>query len=185
MVFASVMITAGSVVGGHDRRGDTGTFVAIEQMFATDDGGYMLLGRAGSRCEIREWFPDDPYPIADVYEISPLATSGSREAMCERITVLSQRNRSLVYQLAEQRGITMKPMVELTQLASGQWGLDARTDEMIDASFWSLIRHTPCGPQDRYALLRATDMNEAITILDRILEHVAELIAFQSFPPEQ
>lgn len=186
MIFATVMITAGSEVGGSDRRGDTGTMVSIEQMFATDDGGYVLIGHAGRRCAIEEWLPDDPYPIAEINEMSPLSFAGTTAMeMCDRITLLAQRNRSLVYQLAEQRGLSMEPLTELTRLAAGQWGDEQVTSENLDKQFWSLVRNTPCGPQDRYALLRAGDLNEALVILDRNLEHVAELIAFQSFPPEQ
>ena len=66
LVFATVMITAGSEVGGNDRRGNVGTMVIIDQMFATDDGGYVLLGQAGERCAVNEWLPDSPYPRADI-----------------------------------------------------------------------------------------------------------------------
>lgn len=185
LTFATVMITAGSEVGGDDRRGDVGTVVAIEQMFATDDGGYVLIGRAGDRCVIEKWLPDNPYPIADIQTLGPMRiASASRDTTCDRLTMFAQRVRSLLFQLAEQRGINMEPLVDLTQLAAGQWGLDDPDDERVDGAFWSLIRHTPCGPQDRYALLRAHNMEEALTLLDRILEHVAEVIAFQSFPSE-
>lgn len=186
MTFATVMITAGSEVGGSDRRGDTGTLVSVAQMFATDDGGYVLMGHAGNRCVIEQWLPDNPYPMAEINELPSLSLSReSAEAMCDRITLLAQRNRSLVYQLAEQRGLSMEPLTDLTRLAAGQWGDEHITNEVLDKQFWTLVRNTPCGPQDRYALLRAADLNEALVILDRILEHVAELIAFQSFSPEQ
>lgn len=183
--FATVMITAGSEVGGDDRRGDVATVVTIEQMFATDDGGYVVLGRAGERYAIETWLPDDPYPVAEIVALGPMQTnSTAHDVMCDRITMSAQRIRSLIYQLAEQRGISMEPLVELTRLAAGQWGYNSPDDVVIDKSFWSLIRHVPCGPQDRYALLRAHDVEEGLVILDRILEHVAEVIAFQSFPSE-
>jgi Lon protease-like protein len=186
LVFGTVMITAGSEVGGDDRRGDRGTLVSIEEMFATDDGGYVILGRAGERCSIETWLPDDPYPIADITALGPLqSTSSLRNEVCDRLTMIAQRVRSLIFQLAEQRGISMEPLAELTQLAAGQWGYDAPDDARIDAAFWSLIRHTPCGPQDRYALLRARDLNEGLVILERVLEHIAEVIAFQTFPPNE
>ncbi len=186
LVFATVMITAGSEVGGNDRRGDIGTIVSIEQMYATEDGGYVLLGHAGARCAVERWLPDDPYPIADTSVIGPMATAGGpREVVCDRVTMVAQRIRSLVYQLTEQRGISMEPLVELTRLASGQWGMESTSDQVIDGAFWSLVRHTPCGPQDRYALLHAKDIHEGLSILDRILEHVAEVIAFQSSSPDE
>lgn len=186
LTFATVMITAGSEVGGDDRRGDVGTVVAIEQMFATDDGGYVVIGHAGARCAVECWLPDNPYPIANIALLGPMkVTSSSREAVCDRLTIFAQRVRSLLFQLAEQRGISMEPLVELTQLAAGQWGIDVPDDERIDGIFWSLIRHTPCGPHDRYALLHAHNIEEALGILERILEHVAEVIAFQSFPAEE
>jgi len=186
LVFATVMITAGSEVGGNDRRGDVGTMVTIDHMFATDDGGYVLLGQAGERCAINEWHPDAPYPRADLTALGPMRTSSlSRDDVCDRLTMFSQRVRSLIYQLTEQRGISMEPLAELTQLAAGQWGLDLPDDARIDSAFWSLVRNTPCGPQDRYALLRARDLDEGLVIFERIIEHVAEVIAFQMFPPSE
>jgi len=184
--FATVMITAGSEVGGDDRRGDVGTLVAIEQMFATDDGGYVLLGRAGARCSVSAWLPDDPYPVAEISALGPLTFHlQSRDEVCDRLSMFAQRVRSLIFQLAEQRGISMEPLVELTQLAAGQWGFEAVGDDKIDGAFWTLIRHTPCGPQDRYALLRARNVEEGCVVLERILEHVAEVITFQTFPSEE
>jgi Lon protease-like protein len=185
LVFATVMITAGSEVGGNDKRGDIGTLVAIEQMYATDDGGYVMFGRAGSRCSIAEWLPDDPYPAAEALVMAPLAVHApDRDNVCDRLTMSAQRVRSLVYQLTEQRGIAMEPLAELTKLAAGQWTHDVQHDDAVDAAFWALVRHTPCGPHDRYVLLHADNVSTGLDILDRILEHVTEVIAFQAFPSD-
>jgi uncharacterized protein len=180
MTFATVMITAGSEVGGKDRRGEYGVHVSIQNMYVTDDGGYVLIGLAGPRCKVLEWLPDDPYPKANL-ETTMIATVPSEmyQLLCRRLTVAAQRVRSLVQQLADRRNIQMEPLPQLTRVAGGQWIPDHVHPSALDSAFWDVIRHVPCGPQDRYALLCADDAEKQMVILDRVLEHVAEVIAFE------
>ena len=182
MCFVTVMITAGSEVGGNDRRGNVGTTVLIEQMYATEEGGYTLIGSAKNRCSIVEWLPDDPYPQARVDELDYLVCGDAENAkLCSQLTTMSQRVRSILHMVAEQKSITLQPMPTLTKLASGQWWEKAATPETLETKFWDLVRHVPCGSLDRYALMQKDNWRSRLETLGRIIDHVSELIAFQGF----
>ena len=184
MTFCTVMITAGSEVGGNDRRGDVGTVVVIGQMYATAEGGYSVIGTATTRCRIAEWLPDNPYPHAEVVDAVALTCEAEKSSkMCSRMTMISQRVRSLLQQFANQKGFTLEPMPTLTQLAAGQWWVDSASDEVLEKSFWDLVRHVPCGALDRYALLQQDSWEMRMQTLNRIIDHVAEVIAFEAFSP--
>jgi len=184
MSFATVMITAGSEVGGNDRRGEWGTFVQIRDMYVTEEGGYMLLGVAGERCKIMQWLPDDPYPKALVEQRQTSEIQMNVfGVLCDRLTMSAQRVRSLIQQLADMRDMQMEPLPGLTKVAAGQWAPDHADVRAWDHAFWEVVRHTPCGPQDRYALLCLDEADKRLDILDRILDHVAEVIAFHGSSP--
>ena len=64
--FGTVLITAGSEVGGGDRRSDVGTLVTIDMAAPFDDGRWLLATRGIERIRVIEWLEDDPYPRARV-----------------------------------------------------------------------------------------------------------------------
>jgi uncharacterized protein len=64
--FGTVLISAGSEVGGGDRRCQVGCWVSIEMLVPLEDGRSMLVCRGQERIEVTEWLDDDPYPRAVV-----------------------------------------------------------------------------------------------------------------------
>ena len=182
MTFCTVMITAGSEVGGNDRRGDVGTVVRIEQMYATDEGGYSIIGVATTRCLVTEWLPDNPYPQAMVLNQESVACDDEQAMkMCSRITTVAQRVRSLLQLFAEQRQFDLQPMPALTRVAAGQWWHEAVVRDQMEQAFWDVVRHVPCGAIDRYVLLQQDAWPARVQTLNRVIDHVAEVIAFQGF----
>jgi uncharacterized protein len=180
LLFSTVMITAGSEVGGNDRRANVGTVVHVSDMFATSEGGYSIIGIAKNRCQVEEWLPDDPYPKALISDIGSCAVSTSEvPKVCRQISTMSQRIRSVWQQIADHRGEHITSMPVLTQLAAGQWWSDEMTDDAIELAFWNLVRHLPCGPQDRYSLLVTMNYDDRFRALQRILDDLVEVIAFQ------
>jgi len=180
LIFSTVMITAGSEVGGNDRRASVGTVVHVSDMFATSEGGYSIVGIAKNRCQVEEWLSDDPYPKALISDIGSCAVPVAGTAkVCRQISTVSQRIRSVWQQIADHRGEEMTSMPLLTQLAAGQWWSEKMTDVAVEAAFWNVVRHLPCGPQDRYSLLNAMNYVDRFRVLERILDDLAEVIAFQ------
>ena len=64
--FGTVLITAGSEVGGGDRRAEVGTLVRIEMAMPFEDGRWLLATKGVERLRVVEWLEDDPYPQAIV-----------------------------------------------------------------------------------------------------------------------
>jgi len=64
--FGTVLISAGSEVGGGDRRCDVGTLLRIEAILPLEDGRSMMLTRGVERFRVLEWLDDDPYPRARI-----------------------------------------------------------------------------------------------------------------------
>jgi hypothetical protein len=187
MIFGTVIITAGSEVGGDDRRGSVGVTVAIDQMFATEDGGYSLAGVAQNRIRIDEWLIDDPYPQAMVTEIVSLPVFAStiepadrsatlRDSYCSQMTMQAQRLRTLLQEVAQRHNLRMDSLPPLTRIAGGQWWTNETTDQTVERGFWELVRHTPCGPYDRYALLQSQDLVHGIQTLNRVIDEVSDLL---------
>ena len=79
--FGTVLITAGSEVGGSDRRSDVGALVAIEMAAPFADGRWLLATRAIERIRVLEWLEDDPYPRATVERIPSAALVGATELL--------------------------------------------------------------------------------------------------------
>lgn len=77
--FGVVLIERGSEVGGGDTRFGIGTVARIVEASRFDDGRYALVARGITRCSVREWLPDDPYPRAEVEVIDEIG-AGPAEA---------------------------------------------------------------------------------------------------------
>jgi uncharacterized protein len=77
--FGVVLIERGSEVGGGDTRFGIGTVARIVEASRFDDGRYALVARGITRCAVREWLPDDPYPRAEVEVIDEIR-AGPAEA---------------------------------------------------------------------------------------------------------
>ena len=82
--FGVVLIERGSEVGGGDTRFGVGTVARIVEASRFDDGRYALLARGISRCAVREWLPDDPYPQARVEVIVEIDASPDDQAARDR-----------------------------------------------------------------------------------------------------
>jgi hypothetical protein len=67
--FGTVLISAGSEVGGGDRRCTIGTRLGIEMLMDLEDGRSILVARGIERIEVTNWLEDAPYPRAEVVAI--------------------------------------------------------------------------------------------------------------------
>ena len=64
--FGTVLISAGSEVGGGDRRCTIGTRLGIEMLLELEDGRSILVARGIERIQVTTWLEDAPYPRAEV-----------------------------------------------------------------------------------------------------------------------
>ena len=67
--FGVVLIARGSEVGGGDQRCEVGTIARLAERVTLDDGTSVILAVGVSRIRVRNWLPDDPYPLALVEDL--------------------------------------------------------------------------------------------------------------------
>lgn len=66
--FGVCLIERGPEVGGDDVRLDVGTVAAVRGATELPDGRWAVVAVGTRRVEVETWFPDDPYPRADVVD---------------------------------------------------------------------------------------------------------------------
>lgn len=134
--FGVALIEQGWEVGGGDRRFDVGTIAELVRATPVGDGRWNLLAVGTNRVRVTRWLPDDPFPLAEVEELSetPLAEDDYR-----LLTEASQLVR---------RALALK--AELSEPAV-PFGVELDEDPSVAA--WQAIEIAPLGPLDRQRLL--------------------------------
>ena len=146
--FGTVLITAGSEVGGGDRRSDVGTLVTIDMAAPFDDGRWLLATRGIERIRVIEWLEDDPYPRARV-ERYPSEELLDRTEILGQAAAAVRRLRMLLSEL--DRG----PCTSL-ELGLG--------DDPTDAA-WMAWALAPITQHDSQSLLEETDPSSRLEAL--------------------
>ena len=180
-LFATVLISEGSEVGGADRRFDHGTVVEVVR--AHDVGGRVVVqGRATGCWRAVSWLPDDPFPRAVGAPRLPDAVEGrARFDVASSLSLLAQSVVSLRFSLTGDHEIAAEPA--LSEVAAGRWWDDRVSSDDLWGRFWTVARALPCGPLDRHSLLLDGDLPERVRRLRSVVEHVGELIRFRLDPP--
>lgn len=193
MSFGSVLITAGSEVGGGERRSNHGVLVRIRDCAVTAEGGYALLGAAEDVITVEEWLADAPYPRARVVpstspeserprvDLERLRTAVVRVAQCVRLLL----ERSADHGGAEGAGFLppREVLFALKSIAGGMRPEIMSADSTaaaaeLESAVWLVARAVPCGPLDRLTLLSTQDLGMRIRALEAIVEHVSEILEF-------
>ena len=146
--FGTVLITAGSEVGGGDRRSDVGTLVTIDMAAPFDDGRWLLATRGIERIRVIEWLEDDPYPRA----------RGERypsEELLDRTEILGQAA------AAVRRLSMLLSELDRGPCTSLELGLG---DDPTDAA-WMACALAPITQHDSQSLLEETDPSSRLEAL--------------------
>ena len=200
MQFGSVLITAGSEVGGGERRAGHGVLVEVRDCVVTAEGGYGLMGAATDVIAVVEWLPDSPYPRAVVEttraETTETITGSVVDEHRASLSRLAQNIRTLHERAAEATasdgGGPLPPrevMFALRTIASGlgpespeaeraQSTVRPETLARLESTLWLLARAVPCGPLDRLTLLATTGVGPRIRALEAVVDHVSEVLDF-------
>jgi Lon protease-like protein len=179
MIFGTALILRGSEVGGGDQRSGRAVTVRVTDVAVAAEGGYAVAGRAESAIEVVEWLNDDPYPRARVRPVPVEVLGESEQTRClERLARDAQMTRLMLVDAARAGHVDLLLSAEhrarLGLLASGR--ID-RVDP--DDACWLVARSLPCGPTDRLAMLAAESLWDRIDVLERVAEHVREVLAFR------
>lgn len=179
--FGVVLIERGSEVGGDDQRFGVATVARIAQASELADGRWVVLALGTRRVDVREWLPDDPYPLALVDERAehPWPKSGSDPASdpdpasdqdaADRLAETfdgAERAVRRILALAAELGDEVAPAnVELSE------------DRAVAA--WQLLAVAPIGSLDKQRLLGIDDHAERLRALQELAEEQAVLLAYR------
>jgi uncharacterized protein len=145
--FGTVLISAGSEVGGGDQRCSTGTLASIQMVVPFEDGRSLLVSRGVERFRVVEWLPDDPYPMAAVEMLEPSALPDPE--LLTRAAAGVRRVRMLLSELAD--GPCCPIEIELCG------------DPAVDA--WMVCAFAPLGLYDAQRLLETEDTDVRLSRL--------------------
>ena len=147
--FGVVLIERGSEVGGGDVRFTVGTVARIVSVEVAP-GSIEMLATGTVRFEVVRWLQDDPFPRAEVRELSPLGLDESTTADLDAAEALV---RATIARASE--------FVELP------WPADIELSQDPGRRIWQLGGIAPLSTLDQYALLRSTTAAE---LLARLVE---------------
>ncbi len=145
--FGVVLIERGSEVGGGDVRFEVGTvarIVSVEQAA----GSIVLLATGAERFEVVRWLQDDPFPRAQVRELSSLEFEESTPSELDAAEAVV---RATISRASE--------FVELT------WPADIELSPDLAQRIWQVAGIAPLNSLDQYALLRSKTASELLTRL--------------------
>jgi Lon protease-like protein len=153
--FGVVQIARGSETGGGDVRNDVGTIARVLQAEELEDGRWVAVTIGTRRLRVTEWYPDDPYPQAQVEE---LAEDGIDDGVRARRDQLLPRVRRLLALRSELGDETVPSTFEVA------------SDDAV--ACWQLLVLSPLGGLDSQELLGTDGWHER---LDRFTELLTEL----------
>lgn len=143
--FGVPLVSRGTEVGGGEGRMAVGTIATVTEIGTTDE--FLGLESFGSqRFLIREWLPDDPYPIAEIEFLPDLVWDDI--LMPARIH-LESAVRALLTLASEFGDLVFGPHIELSE------------DPI--AACWQLAAIIPVGELDRFDLLCSQSAEELIS----------------------
>lgn len=172
--FLSVLIERGREVGGGDTRFGNGVIVVVDSLEATSRG-LQVSGTARALGEVTKWHDDRPFPRAEIAEIG----FGKPAEACEQAHRVTDCARRLLEVFADPAVHLLLPGgAQLVATADGSWASGEVTAAQVEASYWGVARHVPCGPLDRYSLLGRHDSSGRLARLEAVIEHIGEVLRF-------
>jgi uncharacterized protein len=147
--FGTVLIERGSEVGGGDKRFTIATMAKVIDASEQDDGTWHVMAVGTRRLKVVGWVPDDPYPQAD----------------CDEAPDPEE---------ADPAGVAAVAMSAEANLPTAPATVEFSEDPTF--ALWQACAVAPLSPMDDYALLRAPNASERITLLRSLLEDEATVV---------
>jgi Lon protease-like protein len=156
-----VLIERGREVGGGDQRVSTGTLARLLEHRQLPDGRWLALCAGTGRLRVVEWLPDDPFPQAEIEELTEPAWDLDDDATLVAAEQLVRETIALAAEL-------------------GEAGVPANLQLADDPAqrVWQLCAVAPLGAFDRQRLLEASRPVRLATLLDEVAD-VKQMLAFR------
>ena len=179
--FVSVLIERGSEVGGEDIRCQHGVSIVVHEIVEVENR-LVVSGVAQSIVDIIVWSQECSFPSATV-----IAQSVDDIEMPDRFNVASSlsllaQNVRRVLAMLREAGVVQPPLnpgMALETIAAGRWWDERVSQDDLWRALWLVARHVPCGPIDRYNLLRPGTLMERAERLRLNVDHVTEIANFR------
>jgi Lon protease-like protein len=160
--FGVVQIARGSETGGGEIRHDIGTIARVLQAEELPDGRWVAVSVGTRRMRVLQWYPDDPYPQANIEE---LAEDGLDDETVARRDALLPRVRRLLALRSELGDETVPSTFEVANDAA--------------VSCWQLLVLTPVGGLDAQRLLEVDGWDERLDAFALLLSELEETSALE------
>jgi Lon protease-like protein len=154
--FGVVLIERGSEVGGGDVRFDVGTVARIIQAAELPDGRFALATVGTRRIRAVRWLPDDPYPQAEIVEMTDSPAADTATALRSRVVEALAE----IAALARRRDAGVPEPPEL--------------DEDPARASFEAAAIAPIGPLDAQRVLEAVSASERLSLLVQLLTDRAD-----------
>lgn len=174
--FVSVLIAAGSEVGGEDQRFNTGVLVEVDHV-EPSDFGVMVYAHAAHAVTITNWNNEFIYPRAQVVQHHVDATLSESEEVKKSLRDIASQIDSL-FTLMDSHNIA-HPHVPGGAESVLFFGDE---DSNSEAVLWSLLRLLPCGPLARFEVLALTSLTSRASRIVEEITHLREIITFRFGP---
>lgn len=174
--FVTSLISAGSEVGGGDKRFDTGVLVQIDHVEPADFG-LMLYGHAVKPLNISAWNDEASYPRASCHDQTSTTTGLSSPELMNLLSSLVRNLENFFSFLTEMK----IPSPIASGFVSSLLPADVNVLSAEESAhlFWTLVRLLPSTPLARYELLIDQPLTERVKrALDEI-EHLREIVVFR------
>ena len=167
-----VLIERGREVGGGDVRCDVATMAHVVEAQQLADGRLLVMAQGVRRIRVRQWLPDDPYPLAETedWPDEPEDESPQADELLWQLAGLVSQARSLASQLESAH----EPRSEPAEPVLVDLGRD-----VAHASYRAAAL-TPLGPLDRYEVLRAPGATQRLAVAHRVVADAVELLRARS-----
>jgi Lon protease-like protein len=171
--FVSVLISAGSEVGGHDQRFDTGVLVHVDHVEPADFG-IMVYAHAEQAVTVTSWNNDDSYPRVE------FTLHRDEEGPEDEVSAVRALLPNLSSDIDRLFALMDVHNISRPQVPGGVSGLiQGVRNEEIGALLWTLVRLLPSGPLARYEILSEMSLRQrAVRLLDEVT-HLQEIITFR------
>jgi len=155
--FGVVQIARGSETGGGDVRHHVGTIARILQAEELEDGRWVAVTVGTRRLRVLEWYPDDPYPQANVEELAEDAIDG--DVRSRRDELLPRVRRLLA--LRSELGDETVPST-----------FDVASDDAV--ACWQLLVLSPLAGLDAQRLLEVDGWDDRLSRFTEMLTELEE-----------
>jgi len=139
-IFGTVLISAGSEVGGGDKRVHLGTRMEVTGSVPFPDGRWILKVRSIERIEVTEWLADAPYPQAMVIPAPTPVTCDLSQPLASAKSVV-RRLRMLLAELDDGPGCS----------------IDVELCDDTEEAAWTICALAPLGLSDAQLLLEESN----------------------------